>query len=67
MLSIHRFRVSATGFPLPEDIISIIKKYGGVYCFEMKEWVLNIVKYKPFAMEISSYCRAKIIDLDPIT
>jgi hypothetical protein len=59
--------VSATGFPLPEDIISIIKKYGGVYCFEMKEWVLNIVKYKPFAMEISSYCRAKIIDLDPIT
>ena len=67
MLSIQRFRVSASGFPMPEEVIQIIKRFGGVYNFEMKEWILQLVKYKPFAMEISNYCRQKMVDLDPIT
>jgi hypothetical protein len=67
MLSIHRFKVSSSGFPMPEEIIAIVKRYGGLYNYEMKEWVLNLLKYKPFAMEISGYCRAKLVDLDPIT
>lgn len=52
---------------MPEEIILIIKKYGGYYNFESKEWILNIVKYKSLAMEISQYCRLKVVDLDPIT
>ena len=67
MLSINRFAVSASGFPLPEEIIQIVKRFGGVYNFEQKEWVIQIVKYKPFMMELSAYCRMKLVDLDPIT
>ena len=41
-LSIHRFSVSCSGFPMPEDVVSIIKKYGGTYSTDFKEWVISI-------------------------
>jgi len=44
-----------------------VKKFGGAYDFDQREWIVNINKYKEIAMEISAYCRSKIIDLDPIT
>ena len=47
--------------------MQILKKYGGAYDFEQREWIVNLQKYKEVAIEISHYCRQKIIDLDPIT
>ena len=52
---------------MPEEIVQILKKYGGAYDFEQREWIVNLQKYKEVAIEISHYCRQKIIDLDPIT
>ena len=51
---------------MPEEIVLILKKYGGAYDFNQREWIVTLNKYKEIAMEISNYCRAKIIDLDPI-
>jgi hypothetical protein len=48
-------------------VVEILKKYGGSYDFEQREWIVSLQKYREVAMEISSYCRLKIIDLDPIT
>jgi hypothetical protein len=43
-----------------------LKKYGGAFDYANHEWIVSLNKYKEVAMEISNYCRAKIIDLDPI-
>ena len=32
----------------------------------MREWIVSLSKYKQVATEISAFCRAKLIDLDPI-
>jgi len=66
MISINRFAI-AQNFFIPEEIVQILKKYGGAYDFEQREWIVSLTKYKEVAMEISAYCRSKIIDLDPIT
>ncbi len=53
MISTTHFSVSQSAFSLPEEVILIIKKYGGYYNFESKEWIVNLTKYKSLAMEIS--------------
>ena len=52
---------------MPEEIVQILKKYGGAFDFNSREWIIGLNKYKEVATEISSFCRAKLIDLDPIT
>ena len=52
---------------MPEEIVQILKKYGGSFDFNNREWICNLSKYKEVATEISEYCRVKLIDLDPIT
>lgn len=47
-------------------MVEILKKYGGSYDFEQREWIVSLQKYKEVALEIATFCRAKIIDLDPI-
>lgn len=52
---------------MPEEIVQILKKYGGAFDFNAREWIVGINKYKEVAQEISNFCRVKLIDLDPIT
>jgi hypothetical protein len=42
---------------MPEEIVMILKKYGGAYDFNRREWIVSLNKYKEVAMEISTYCR----------
>lgn len=65
MITINKFAISINFF-MPEEIILILKKYGAAYEYVQKEWIVSLNKYKEIALEISNYCRAKIIDLDPI-
>jgi SNF2 family DNA or RNA helicase len=66
MISINRFAVTQNFF-MPEDIVQILKKYGGAFDFTSREWIVGLNKYKEVATDISEFCRAKLIDLDPIT
>ena len=52
---------------MPEEIVQILKKHGGAYDFDNREWIVGLAKYKEVAVEIAAFCRLKIIDLDPIT
>jgi len=52
---------------MPEEIVQILKKYGGAFDFNAREWIVGVNKYKEVAQEISNFCRIKLIDLDPIT
>ena len=65
MISINKFAISLNFF-MPEELILILKKYGGAYDFAQREWIVSLNKYKEVAMEISNFCRNRIIDLDPI-
>lgn len=65
MVSISKFSVSLNFF-MPEDLVLILKKHGGAYDFNLREWIVSLNKYKEIAIDISLLCRAKIIDLDPI-
>ena len=44
---------------MPEDIVQILKRNGGAYDFNAREWIVSLNKYKEVASEISEYCRAK--------
>jgi hypothetical protein len=66
MISIHRFAVTQNFF-MPEEIVQILKRYGGAFDFNAREWIVSLNKYKEVASEISAFCRVKLIDLDPIT
>ena len=66
LISIHRFAITQNFF-MPEEIVQILKKYGGAFDYESREWFVSLNKYKELATEISAYCRQKLIDLDPIT
>ena len=65
MISINKFAISLNFF-MPEELVLILKKHGGAYDFQQREWIVSLNKYKDVAIEVSGFCRAKIIDLDPI-
>lgn len=65
MISINKFAI-AINFGMTEELVLILKKYGGAFGFNHKEWIVSLNKYKEVAMEISNYCRAKTTDLDPV-
>lgn len=44
----------------------ILKRFGAAYDFNSREWIVSLNRYKEVAMDISAFCRSKIIDLDPI-
>lgn len=52
---------------MPEEIVQILKKYGGAFDFNAREWICALNKYKQIATEVSTFCRVKMIDLDPVT
>jgi hypothetical protein len=51
---------------MPEELVLILKKHGGAYDFNNREWIVSLNKYKEVAIEISQFCRTKVTDLDPI-
>lgn len=65
MISINKFTICLNFF-MPEELVLILKKHGGAYDFLTREWIVSLNKYKEVAIEISQFCRSKIIDLDPI-
>ena len=69
LYSINKFSVSfSANFNIPEEIVHILKRNGGAFDYNSpnKEWIVSLNKYKEVAIEISQFCRVKIIDLDPI-
>ena len=65
MITINKFAI-AINFFMPEELVLILKKYGGAYDFNQREWIVSLNKYKEVAMEVSGFCRTKITDLDPV-
>jgi hypothetical protein len=41
MISINKFSVTQT-FCIPEEVVEILKKYGGSYDFEQREWIVSL-------------------------
>lgn len=52
MISIKRFCVNQN-FQMPEEVVQILKRHGGIFDFESREWIVNLNKYKEVATEIS--------------
>ena len=52
MTSINKFAISLNFF-MPEELVSILRKYGAAYKYETREWYANLNNYKEIAMEIS--------------
>jgi hypothetical protein len=41
MISINKFSVTQN-FCIPEEVVEILKKYGGSYDFEQREWIVSL-------------------------
>ena len=52
MVSIHRFAVTQNFF-MPEEIVNILKRYGGQFDFSSREWIVGLNKYKEIASDIA--------------
>ena len=52
MVSINKFSICLNFF-MPEELVMILKKHGGAYDFNNREWIVSLNKYKEVAIEIS--------------
>ena len=55
-----------TNFVMPDEIVSIVKRFGAVYNKKKKEWVIMVSRYKELAFDIVNFCVPRKIDVDLI-
>jgi len=51
---------------MPDEIVTIVRKFGAVYAKKHKEWTASLHKYKEAAVEVANFCRSRGIELDLI-
>lgn len=51
---------------MPDEVVGIMKKFGGVYVKKHKEWTAGLHRYKEAAVEIANWCRSRGYEMDLI-